>query len=586
MSYTRLFDIIRYQEQKFPQMDALCHKVEGTWKKYSTSECIEWINNVSLGLMELGIKKDDKIALISYNRPEWNFIDQGILQIGAVDVPIYPTISPADYKYIFNHAGIKLCFVEDQELYDKVAEIQDEVPSLQAIYSINKLDGVKHWLEVVEKADQGRMNELQQTMDAIDPEELATLIYTSGTTGQPKGVMLTHRNLVSNVEATASCLPLNETHTVLSFLYLCHSFERMVTYTYMAMGCSIYYAESMDTIGENVKEVQPHFFTTVPRLLEKVYERIMSKGHELTGIKKKLFYWALALGQEFDFGKNKGWYGLKLSIANKLVFTKWREALGGRLVGIVTGASALQPRLARVFNAGGIKVREGYGLTETSPVISFNRFEEDGAKIGTVGMTIPGVEVKLAEDNEVLTKGPNVMKGYFKNKEETEKVLRPDGWLHTGDLGRIEDGKFLKIVERKKELYKTSGGKYVAPQPLENKFKESPLIEQIMVVGDNKKFVSALIVPSFSNLKEFCKENGIEWETEEELLEDPGVQAAYEAVLNEFNPAFSNTEQIKRFKLLGSEWTIEGGELTPTLKLKRKVILEKYADEIDEIYHT
>jgi len=585
MAYKRLFDIIRHQQEHYPQNDAFAYKVNGVWKKFSTSEVIVEINKVSLGLMELGVKLGDKIAMVSHNRPEWNFIDLGVLQIGAVDVPVYPTISPDDYVYIFNHSEVKYCFAGDQELYDKVASIKDQVPSLKEIYSFDNLEGVKHWTEVKSLAKEERMPELQKFMDGVGEEDLATLIYTSGTTGKPKGVMLTHKNIASNVAATAQCLPLNETHRALSFLPLCHSFERMVTYTYQSLGVSIYYAESLDAIGENLREVQPHFFTSVPRLLEKVYEKIMAKGHEQRGIKKKLFFWAIDLGKEYEFGKEKGLYGLKLKIANKLIFSKWREALGGNINGIVTGASALQPRLERIFNAGRIRVRQGYGLTETSPVVSFNRFEEWDAKIGTVGYPIPGVEIKFEEDGELLVKGPNVMKGYFKNPEETAKVLEKDGWFHTGDLAKLIDNKYIQIVERKKELYKTSGGKYVAPQPLENKFKESPLIEQIMVVGDNRKFVSALIVPNMQSLKAFARENGIEWESEEDLLNNPDVIAAYQAILDEFNPAFSNTEQIKKFKLLSDEWTVEGGELTPTMKVKRKVILQKYADVIDELYN-
>ncbi len=584
MAYKRLFDIIRHQQEHYPQNDAFAYKLNGAWKKFSTSEAIDEINKVSLGLMELGVRPGDKIAMVSHNRPEWNFIDLGVLQIGAVDVPVYPTISPDDYVYIFNHAEVKYCFAGDQELYDKVASIKDQVPTLKEIYSFDNLEGVRHWSEVKALAKEERMPELQKFMDGVEEEDLATLIYTSGTTGKPKGVMLTHKNIASNVAATASCLPLNESHRVLSFLPLCHSFERMVTYTYQSLGASIYYAESLDAIGDNLREVQPHFFTSVPRLLEKVYEKIMAKGHELSGIKKKLFFWAINLGKEFEFGKDKGLYGLKLKIANKLIFSKWREALGGNIIGIVTGASALQPRLERIFNAGGIKVRQGYGLTETSPVVSFNRFEEWDAKIGTVGYPIPGVEIKFEEDGELLVKGPNVMKGYFKNPDETAQVLGEDGWFRTGDLAKLVDDKYIQIVERKKELYKTSGGKYVAPQPLENKFKESPLIEQIMVVGDNRKFVSALIVPNMQNLKAFARENGIEWESEEDLLNHPDVIAAYHAILDEFNPAFSNTEQIKKFKLLSDEWTVEGGELTPTMKVKRKVILQKYADVIDNIY--
>lgn len=584
MSYTRLVDILPHQLENNPKPDAICGKKEGKWIRFSTQQVIEEANRVSLGLLAQGIGPGDKVALISSNRPEWNFIDLGILQIGAINVPVYPTISSEDYAFIFNDAEVKLCFVEDEELYGKVKAIKERVPSMNGIYTINQVSGAPNWSEVLDAGKEADLPKVKEYTADIKPEDLATLIYTSGTTGKPKGVMLSHHNLVSNVEATLGCLPITAEHTVFSFLPLCHSFERMVTYTYMAIGASIYYAENMETIGDNLKEVRPHFFTAVPRLLEKVYEKIIAKGHELSGIKRKLFFWALKLGKQWEQGKGGWWYHTQLKLANKIIFSKWREALGGRIIGIVTGAAALQPRLAKVFAAGNIDVREGYGLTETSPVVSFNRFEKGGFKFGTVGKTIPGVDVKLAEDGEILVKGPNVMIGYYKNKEETERVIDADGWFHTGDIGKWDDGEFLKIIDRKKELYKTSGGKYVAPQPLENKFKESPLVEQIMVVGDDKKFVSALIVPNFGHLEAFCKENGIEWESQEDLLNHPNVYAVYEAVLAEFNPAFSNTEQIKKFRLLPAEWTIEGGELTPTMKVKRKVILEKYAREIEEVY--
>lgn len=583
--YTRLFDILSYQLANHPQPDALCGKPHGKWVKYSTQDVIDHVDKVSLGLIALGVEKDDKIGLISTNRPEWNFIYYGVLQLGAQDVPIYPTISSEDYAYIFNDAQIKYCFVEDQELLDKVTAIADRVPTLKGVYTFEQLEGAQHWSKVLELADEKNLSKLEEMKAGVDPQDLATLIYTSGTTGTPKGVMLTHDNLASNVRSTLAELPITAEHTVFSFLPLCHSFERMVTYTYMAIGASIYYAESMETIGENLKEVRPHFFTSVPRLLEKVYDKIVAKGHEQKGIKKKLFFWALHLALEYEFKGKSAWYKFQLNLANKVIFSKWREALGGRLIGIVTGAAALQPKLAKAFSAAQISCREGYGLTETSPVVSFNRFEEGGCIFGTVGYPIKDVQVKLAEDGEILVKGPNVMRGYYNQPEETAKVIDDEGWFHTGDLGKFVEGKFIKIIDRKKELYKTSGGKYVAPQPLENKFKESPLIEQMMVVGNDKKFVSALIVPSMDSLQSFCADNGIEYDTVEELLEHPNVIAAYEAVLAEYNPAFSNTEQIKKFKLLPNEWTIDGGELTPTMKVKRKNILEKYAKEIEEIYN-
>lgn len=583
--YTRLFDIICFQKHHHPKPDALCHKVNGKWKKYSTQECIDQINRFSLGLLELGVGPGDKVALISTNRPEWNFIDIGTMQLGAIDVPMYPTISEEDYAYILNDAEVKYCFVENEELLGKVRRIASRVPSLKGIYTINHIDGADHWTEVLQLADPGRKEELEGLMAAVKPHDLATIIYTSGTTGVPKGVMLSHNNIASNVRSTLSQLPITHEHTTFSFLPLCHSFERMVIYTYMAIGASVYYAENMETIGENLKEVRPHFFTSVPRLLEKVYDKIVNKGHELSGIKKKLFFWALRLGHAYEFEGKSALYKSQLRIANKLIFSKWREALGGRLIGIATGAAALQPRLARVFSAAGIMVREGYGLTETSPVVTFNRFNQKGCTFGSVGQTIPNVEVKFDTDGEILVKGSNVMMGYYKKPEDTAAVMTEDGWFRTGDIGEYVNGDFLKIIDRKKELYKTSGGKYVAPQPLENKFKESPLVEQIMVVGDDKKFVSALIVPSFPNLEAFCKDHGLEYESQEDMLNHPDVVAAYRAVLDEFNPAFSNTEQIKKFMLLNEEWTIDGGELTPTMKVKRKVVLQKYAKEVEEMYN-
>lgn len=585
MNYTRLFDLLKHQLENYPRKDAINGKENGEWRHYSTQECIEISNQASLGLLAMGVQKDDKIALIANNRPEWNFMDIGILQIGAQDVPIFPTISMDDYEYIFNEAEVKYCFISDQDLYNRISPLLSKVESLQKIFSFDKLDGAPYWKEVLEAADDKYQGELDMRMAAVKPDDIATLIYTSGTTGLPKGVMLTHDNIVSNIKATLANLPITNQHSVLSFLPICHSLERMVTYTYITIGAGLYYAESLESIGDDLKDVKPHFFTSVPRLLEKVFDKIVAKGNQLTGTKKKLFFWALDLGLKYELSGKSIWYKFQLMLANLIIFSKWRAALGGNIMGIVTGAAALQPKLARVFTAAKVPVKEGYGLTETSPVISFNRFNKKDTRFGTVGTVIPGVEVKLAADGEILTRGPNVMKGYFKKPDETKQVLDSEGWFSTGDIGIWEDNRFLKIIDRKKELYKTSSGKYVAPQPLENKFKESPLIEQIMVVGNNYKFVSALIVPSIDNLKAYCEENGIEFESEEEMLGDPGVHAGYQAILNEFNPAFSNTEQIKKFKLLANEWTVEGGELTPTMKVKRKIILHKYASEIADIYN-
>ncbi len=584
MTIRRLFDIPYYQLENYPKPDMFSVKENGKWRSYSTQESIDIIRKVSLALIESGINKDDKIGIVSNNRPEWNFIDLGILQSGAINVPVYPTITSEDYKYIFNDAEVRICFVSDKDLYDKVNAIKSEVNSLMEIYTFEKVEGAKHWTEFLQKADEKHADELKHRMDIIKKEELATIIYTSGTTGVPKGVMLSHHNIIENLLSVIPCLPVRSHHRTLSFLPLCHSFERTVLYYYIYTGASIYYAESMETIGENLKEIKPHFFSSVPRLLEKVYDKIMDKGRELTGIKKVLFFWAIALGHEYEFRGKSAWYKLKLSIANKIIFSKWREALGGEVIGIVTGASALQPRLARVFNAAQIKVREGYGLTETSPVLTFNRFDDDDAEFGTVGVAIPKVEIKIAADGEILAKGPNIMMGYYKKEKETAEVLDKDGWFSTGDIGEWVDNKFLKITDRKKELYKTSGGKYVAPQPIENKFKESALIEQIMVIGDNQRFVTALIVPALPALTSLCKAKGISVDNTESLLNEKAVLEMYTQILAEYNPSFSNTDQIKKFKLMPAEWTIAGGELTPTMKVKRKFILNKYASEIEAIY--
>jgi long-chain acyl-CoA synthetase len=596
MSYTRLTDIIEYQHKNFPKADALARKENGVWKKYSTQDIIDMSNRVSRALVAFGIKPDDKVALISTgNRPEWNFCDLGMLQIGAVNVPVYPTISESDYEFIFNDAEVKLVFVSDEGLMKKIQNIKSKVPSLQAIYSFEDTSGT-HWNEFLKLGDdtklQARVDELK---NGVKPEQLATIIYTSGTTGTPKGVMLSHNNIVSNVKAVVKLLPVDHSKTVLSFLPLCHIFERMVIYTYFAAGCSVYYAESMETIADNLKEVQPHFFTSVPRLLEKVYDKIVNKGLELTGLKRTLFFWALDLGLKFDEkGENGLFYNLQLAIARKLIFSKWKEALGGRIEGIVTGAAALQSRLEKVFTAGGIEVRQGYGQTETSPVVTVGKIEKGEYILGTVGQVIDGVEVRLDHregmkegEGEILVKGPNVMMGYYRRPDLTAETIK-DGWIHTGDVGRFVEWrgkKFLKITDRVKELFKTSWGKYVAPSVIENKMKESPLVEQIMVVGENEKFVGALIIPSFDNLKDWAAKHNIAYREKEDLIHNEQVLREYERQIEEYNQLFGKVEQVKKFKLLPTEWTIDGGELTPTMKVKRKVVFEKYKHAVQEIYN-
>lgn len=580
--YTRLFDILPYQESKYSKQDCLSYKYSGTWRNYSTSEVNQTINQLSQAFLAYGIKKDDKVALISSNRPEWNFIDNGMLQAGAINVPVYPTISEKDYKYIFNDAQIRIVFVENQELYNKIANIKSEIPSLEKIYSIEKLNDCEDWQAFMELGKDTPFSEVKAVADTIKGEDLATIIYTSGTTGNPKGVMLSHDNIISNIKSVKSIFPIDNKHKALSFLPLCHIFERTVSYAYMVLGVSIYYAESIEKLGDNLKEVKPHFFSTVPRLLEKVYDKIIGKGMELTGLKKQLFFWAhdsIALQYHEEYKK-----GLKHKIADKLIFSKWREALGGNVIGIVTGAAALQAKLAKVFSAAGIEIREGYGQTETSPVISVNRFDQGQYKFGTTGMVIPGVEVKIDDNGEILVKGPNVMMGYYKNPEETAKTVQ-DGWLHTGDVGTMVDGKFLKITDRIKALFKTSGGKYVAPAVIEEKMKESRYIGEILVVGENRKFVSALVLPATEILQDWAKHKGIAFTDDKDLLNKAEVKALFEREINKFNKEFGKVEQVKKFELISDVWSIDTGELTPTMKIKRKIVQQQYCDLIEEMYN-
>ncbi len=586
MSITRLFDLLPHMASKFPKGDALAGKENGNWVTYSTKDFVENANNISYGLLALGIKKDDKIANISNNRPEWNMADMGMLQIGAVHVPIYPTISEADYKYILNDAEVKIVFVSDKELYLKIQSLLSSVPSIKEIYTYDKVAGAKCWTEVLESGKQhADATNLESLKNQITENDLATLVYTSGTTGNPKGVMLSHKNIVSNFIASEPLAPVGPDDRALSFLPLCHIYERMLTYLYMYLGVSIYYAESIDKIGENLKEIKPAMFTTVPRLLEKVYDKIIAKGKELTGIKKALFFWALNLGLTHElYGKCGWWHEFQLKIANKLIFNKWREALGGNVKIIASGSAALQVRLARVFWAAQIPVLEGYGLSETSPVVAVNNFEPDSVRFGTVGPVLDGVQIKIAADGEILAKGPNIMLGYYKRPDLTAEVIDSEGWFHTGDIGILEEGRFLKITDRKKEMFKTSGGKYVAPQPIENKFKESDYIEQIMVVGENQKFTGALIVPTFSYLKSWCDIKQITWTNNEDMVKNPAVINKISEEVETLNANFGHIEQIKKFELLPKEWTVESGDLTPTQKLKRKIIMEKNKALVEKIY--
>ena len=584
MQITRLFDLINFQIATYDKKIALAQKINGSWKAYSSRDLKKIVDNLSLAFLKTGITKDDKVAIISDNRPEWNFIDLALQQIGAISVPMYPTISADDYNYIFHHAEVTKVFVGRQEIFEKAVEGSKDM-DIQ-IVSFDKIKGCENWEDFMARGEGGNLADLEAMKEAVKYTDLFTIIYTSGTTGRPKGVMLAHSNVVSNLYAIEDrmIIPRGEAKA-LSFLPLCHIYERTGSFCCMFMGVSIYYAESMEAIGENLKEVQPHIFNTVPRLLEKVYDKIVSKGYELTGVKKSLFFWALNLGLKYEPNKDQGsWYNFQLKLANKIIFSKWREALGGNVMQINSGASALQPRLARVFWSAGIPVNEGYGLTETSPVVSASICNLQDIRIGMVGKIVRDVEVKIAADGEILVKGPNVMQGYYKQPDLTAEVLEPDGWFHTGDIGELHEGHYLKITDRKKEMFKTSGGKYIAPQPMENKFKESSLIEQVLVVGENKNYPAALIVPSIMGLQDWCRHKDIPYTTDAEMLQKPEILDKFQKEIDNLNKYFGKWEQVKRFKILTQQWTVESGELTPTMKLKRKIIHQKFAKEIESLY--
>ena len=588
---TRLFDCINIHLKDAPNRTMLAGKENGAWKEYSTQEVSEIVNQLSAGLLQAGLgprdfstEGRDKIAIIAKNRPEWVLLDLAVQQIGAILIPVYPTIGEPDLEFILKDSGVKMIFVNDGSLSEKINNVKANLPDLKEIFSFEKTDGIKHWKEILQPVTGETLNKLKEISDKIKYEDLATIIYTSGTTGIPKGVMLSHKNILSNVLDSMPCFPPGDNLKALSFLPLNHIFERMVSFLYLFRGTSIYFAESMDTIADNLREIKPDMFTTVPRLLEKVYEKIMQKGEELTGVKRKLFFWSHNLATKFEINKNQGFiYNIQLSIANKLIFNKWREALGNQLICIISGGAACQVRLIRIFTAARIPVMEGYGLTETSPVISVNRYEEEGRMFGTVGPLINNVEVKFADDGEILCKGPNVMMGYYKHPELTDEVME-DGWFKTGDIGMMMEGKFLKITDRKKEMFKTSGGKYVAPVAIENKMKESNLIENIMVIGAGEKFVSALIVPSYQNLKTWCVANNINTSDNEKIISTPAVKDLYKNEVEKYNSFFNHVEQIKKFELLSLEWSIDSGEMTPKLSLKRKVIMEKNKEAIKRIY--
>ena len=585
---TRLFDFLSYQLKHRPLDRALNTKYNGDWKSTSTADYASSANLMSAAFLNLKIKSQDKIAMISSNnRSEWCIVDVGILQAGAVNVPIYPTISQNDYEYILNHSESKYCFVSDQEVYDKVMAIKKNVKNLIEIYSFDDIPGCKNWSELLTLGENNLNEELlNKIKDAVKPEALATIIYTSGTTGIPKGVMLSHQNVVSNVLSASKRLPLEiGKSTALSFLPICHIFERVILYIYLYNGIKVYFAESMETIPDNLRDVKPEVMTAVPRLLEKVYDKIYAKGENLTGIKKKLFYWAVEIGLQFEpYAQNGFWYEIKLKIAKKLILSKWQEALGGNLKLIASGSAALQPRLARVFSAAGMILVEGYGLTETSPVISVNDLRKGGFRIGSVGKVIDDVTVKIAEDGEILCKGPNVMMGYYKEIEKTKEVMT-GVFFHTGDIGVIDNDGFLKITDRKKEMFKTSGGKYIAPQVIENQMKQSLFIEQIMVIGEGQKMPAALIQPNFDYIKNWFSQNGIA--AEDDLVSICKNQSLLDEIqkeIDDHNQRFGKWEQIKKFELTPEMWSIENEFLTPTMKVKRNTLKTHYKDLITKIY--
>lgn len=580
----RIFDLLPYGLKKYgPNHKIVAGKEDGEWQEFTIQQFIEHVEAISNGLVELGVQPGQKIATISNNRPEWNFLDMAIMKIGAVHVPIYPTISQSDYEYILNHAEVQYVFVAGWELFRKIEHIIPNISSLKDIYTFKELRDYKHLNELIKLGKTNdHSSEIQKRSASISEDNCATLIYTSGTTGNPKGVMLSHKNIVSNFKAVSWIPPIGPESRALSYLPLCHVYERMLNYMYQYMGTTVYYAESIGTITDNLKEVEPQIMSSVPRLLEKIYDRIISKGRKLKGIQKAIFFWSVNLGLRYSTN-NGPLYNLQLRIARALVFKKWQAALGGRFRLIVSGGAAIQPRLARIFWAAGIPVLEGYGLTETAPVIAVSHFGDNGLRFDAVGPVLKGVEVKIAEDGEILAKGPNIMQGYYKEPDMTKEVIDSNGWFHTGDIGLMKNG-HLRITGRKKEVFKTSFGKYVSPQPLENKLKESPFIENAMVVGENQKFAGALISLDFDHLKSWCRVKGIPYTTNEEMIEMPRIKQRIKKDIDEFNKDFGETEQIKKFVLIPQIWSMENKELTPTLKLKRDVISSRYKKEIDSIF--
>lgn len=586
MEVTRVFDILDKLKEEHNKPDILSCKENKEWINYSTDDFISYVNDVSSGLLALGLQPKDKVAIIANNRPEWNFVDFGCQQVDMITVPVYPTISISDLKYILNEAEVKAVFFSSKDIFKKLAEINEAIPQVKFVYSFNEVEGVNHFAKLIDLGRQtDNSDKIAAIKKSISPEDMFSILYTSGTTGIPKGVMISHRNMISNVKAAECLAPFEPYWKALSFLPLNHVYERMLCNLYLYMGTSIYYAEGLETIGDNLREVKPQIFVTVPRLLERVYDRLIAAGEKLGKPQRKIFFWALDIALNYEVnGKNGAWYEWKRKIADKLVYSKWRAALGGNIVAIASGGAALQPRLARVFLCAKIVILEGYGLTETCVVVAVNNFAPDSIRIGTVGPVVGENKVKIAEDGEILVKGPSVMMGYYKRPEATAEVMDADGWFHTGDIGTFVEERFLKITDRKKEIFKTSSGKYIAPLMVENKLKESRFIEQCMVIGEGQKFASALIVPAFDYVKEWCRLNNIEFTSNEEIIQHKELKAAIGKDIREMNKSLSPFEQIKRPELLPVIWSVEGGELTPKLSLKRKVILEKYKDTVARIF--
>lgn len=587
MEITRVFDILELYKTQFHKEDVLASKVSGVWQKYSSRDFLKHIDDVSYGLLALGLTSNDKVAIISNNRPEWNFCDYGCQQANIVTVPIFPTISNNDLKFILNHAEVKVVFISDKSIYSKLAAIETEISSVKHVISFDPIAGVKSFRDFMEMGRRNiRFDKLKDLKDSVLPHHLLTILYTSGTTGTPKGVMVTHHNLVSNVLACQNFAPFQSDWKALSFLPLNHVYERMVNTLYLYKGISIYYAEGVETIGDNLKEIKPQIFVSVPRLLERVYEKIMASGEKLTGIKRRLFDWSIRIANKYELdGKNGLWYNIQHSLADKLVYSKWREAVGGKLVCIASGGAALNPKIERIFLCANMTCLQGYGLTETCVVVSVNRYGNDNIRIGTCGPVVEGVEVKIAEeDGEILVKGPNLMKGYYKNDEATIQAIDTEGWFHTGDIGTFIEGRFLKITDRKKEMFKTSSGKYIAPLMIENKINECRFIEQCMVIGENQKYASALIIPSIPNFKDYCAFRNISWTNQEDMCGHPDLKKLIDAHIKTINASLAPYEHLKRVSILSTQWTVEGGELTPKMSLKRKIIRERNKEVINKIF--